>query len=198
MEFFNKIKTKLKAKNLLWSLFFLVMGCGSGILGVSNGFSSDMEWQIGVRGSRGGIPIPNWLISGFLVFMCALFIVFFFVFLKSVIKNAEFNKMLRSVEEIGDAESVGAMLAAMPKNKLAKGGDLRFNERILFYMKGTDATVIAPANIRGIRTEIVGNKGSETNYVCVYHGSGVLKITVSAKTVLPLLEEMRRMYAAQQ
>ena len=79
--------------------------------------------------------------------------------------------------------------------KYAKGGDLRFNESIIFYMKGTDVTVIPPAAIRGIKTEIVGNKGSETNFVCVYYEKGILKIKTSEKNVLLLLEEMRKTFA---
>lgn len=195
MEFFNKIKSKLKVKNLIWTIAFIALACLFGFIAISNGFSSEMQWQIGVRGSNSGIPVPNWLISCFLLLMCLIFAGSAFLFLKSFIKNTEFNKMLQVVESLGNAEAIGIMLASMEKNKNAKGGDLRFNENIIFYMKGTEVTVVPPATIRGIRTEIVGNKGSETNFVCVYYGRDVLKIKTSAKTVLPLLEEMRRTFA---
>lgn len=195
MEFFNKIKSKLKVKNFIWTILFIVLACLFGFMAISNGFSSEMQWQIGVRGSNSGIPVPNWLISCFFVLMCIIFIGSAFMFLKSFIKNTEFNKMLHVVESMGNAEAIGTMLASMDKNKYAKGGELRFNESIIFYMKGTDVTVIPPATIRGIRTEIVGNKGSETNFVCVYYGKDVLKIETSEKNVLPLLEEMRKTFA---
>lgn len=195
MDFFNKIKSKLKVKNLIWTIVFVALACLFGIIAFSNGFSSDMQWQIGVRGSNNGIPVPNWLISCFLLLMCIIFIGSAFLFLKSFIKNTEFNKMIHVVESMGNAEAIGTMLASMDKNKYAKGGDLRYNESIIFYMKGTDVTVISPATIRGIRTEIVGNKGSETNFVCVYYGKDVLKIKTSEKNVLLLLEEMRKTFA---
>ena len=103
--------------------------------------------------------------------------------------------MLHVVESMGNAEAIGTMLASMDKNKYAKGGDLRFNESIIFYMNGTEVTVIPPTTIRGIKTEIVGNKGSETNFVCVYYGKDVLKIKTGKKNVLLLLEEMRKTFA---
>lgn len=194
MEFFNKIKSKLKVKNLIWTIVFIALACLFGIIAFSNGFSSELQWQIGVRGSNSGIPVPNWLISCFLLLMCIIFLGSAFLFLKSFIKNTEFNKMLHVVESMGNAEAIGTMLASMDKNKYAKGGDLRYNESIIFYMKGTEVTVIPPATIRGIRTEIVGNKGSETNFVCVYYGKDVLKIKTSEKNVLLLLEEMRKTF----
>lgn len=195
MEFFNKIKSKLKVKNLIWTIVFIVLACLFGFIAFSNGFSSEMQWQIGVRGSNSGIPVPNWLISCFLLLMCIIFIGSAFLFLKSFIKNTEFNKMLHVVESMGNAEAIGTMLASMDKNKYAKGGDLRFNESIIFYSKGTEVTVIPPTTIRGIKTEIVGNKGSETNFVCVYYGKDVLKIKTSEKNVLLLLEDMRKTFA---
>ncbi len=195
MEFFNKIKSKLKVKNLIWTIVFIALSSVFGLIAFSNGFSSELQWQIGVRGSNSGIPVPNWLISCFLLLMCIIFLGSAFLFLKSFIKNTEFNKMLHVVESMGNAEAIGTMLASMDKNKYAKGGDLRYNESIIFYMKGTDVTVIPPATIRGIRTEIVGNKGSETNFVCVYYGKDVLKIKTSEKNVLLLLEEMRKTFA---
>ena len=195
MEFFKKIKLKLKVKNLIWSMVFIALACLFGFMAVSNGFSSEMQWQIGLRGSNSGIPVPNWLISCFFVLMSIVFLGSAILFLKSFIKNTEFNKMLHVVESMGNAEEVGTMLASMDKNKYAKGGDLRFNKSIIFYMKGSDVTVVPPATIRGIKTEIVGNKNSETNFVCVYYGKDVLKIKTSEKNVLLLLDEMRKTFA---
>ena len=195
MEFFKKIKLKLKVKNLIWSMVFIALACLFGFMAVSNGFSSEMQWQIGLRGSNSGIPVPNWLISCFFVLMSIVFLGSAILFLKSFIKNTEFNKMLHVVESMGNAEEVGTMLASMDKNKYAKGGDLRFNKSIIFYMKGSDVTVVPPATIRGIKTEIVGNKNSETNFVCVYYGEDVLKIKTSEKNVLLLLEEMKKTFA---
>ncbi len=195
MEFFNKIKSKLKVKNLIWTVVFVALACLLGFIAISNGFSTEMQWQIAVRGSNSGIPVPNWLISCFLLLLCGIFLTSAFFFLRSFIKDSEYKKMLQVVASMGDVEVIGSTLASMAKNKYAKGGDLRFDERIIFYMKGTDVTVVPPASILGIRTEIVGNKGSETNFVCVYYGKDVLKIKTSEKNVLLLLEEMRKTFA---
>lgn len=195
MEFFNKVKLKLKVKNFTCTIVFTALACFFGILAISNGFSSDMQWQIGFRASSIGIPLPNWLVSCFSLLMCVIFLVSAYFYLKSFINDTEYKKMLHVVESMGNVETIGTMLASMNKNKYAKGGDLRFNESIIFYMKGTVVTVVAPATICGIKTEIVGNKGAETNFVCVYYGKDVLKIKTSKKNVLLLLEEMRNTFA---
>ena len=195
MEFFNRIKAKLKVKNLLWAVLFIVLATSFGRTAIFNGFSSEFQWHIGVRGSNSGIPVPNWVISFLFVLMCVIFLGCAFSYIKSFVKNTEFNKLLQMVEGIGAAEAIGTMLASMEKNKYAKGGDLRFNESILFYSKGTDVKVIPPSAIHAIKTEIVCNKHSETNFVCVYYGKDVLKIKTSEKNVLLLLEQMRKTFA---
>ena len=194
MEFFNKVKSKLKVKNFIWTMLFIAMACLFGFMAILNGFSSEMQWQVGIRGSSGGIPVPDWMISCLYILLCTVFLGTAVAFLTSFLKNTEFNKILRTVESMGNVETIGNMLASMEKNKYAKGGNLRFNENIIFYMKGTEVTVIPPATIRGIKTEIVGSRYSETNFVCVYYGNDVLKIKTSEKHVLLLLEEMRSTY----
>ena len=88
-------------------------------------------------------------------------------------------------------EEIGEMLDSMEKSKYIKSADLRFNNEIVFYMKDTTASIIKTEDIIGIRSEIVGKQGSETNFVAVYSKTDVIKIPVSQKNVLPLLEEMR-------
>lgn len=194
MEFFNRIKTKLKIKNLCWAILFLAIAVFAGWCGISNGFSSEMEWSIGLRGTDGGIPVPNWLVSGFLLLIGVIMVASAFAYIKSFAKDTEYNKMLQTVQALGDVNMIGAMLTEMHKCDYAKGGDLRFNEQLVFYLKGTNATIIPGANILGIKTEIVSRKNGEDNYVCVYHGNDVLKIKTSEKNVLLLLEEMKRVY----
>lgn len=192
MEFFNKIKLKLKTKNIIWTIILAAIGALGLFVAISNGFSSEIQWQIGFRGSRNGIPLPNWLVSCFLILVFIGCILGAFSFLHSFIKNTEFNKMIDSIKSIGDVETIGKMLSSMDKNKYAKGGDLRFNESIIFYMKSTDVTAISTAAVREITTEFIGEKKhSQENFVCVYYENGVIKIHTSEKNVLPLLEEMR-------
>ncbi len=194
MDFFNKLRAKLKIKNLCSAILFLLLAALFSWIAISNGFSSETGWRIGIRGSRSGIPIPNWLISCFLLLLGLIFVVSAFLFLVSFVKDTEYKKMLQNVYAIGDADMIGTMIAAMKKSTYTKGGDLRFNERLVFYMKGTDVAVIPSASIRDIRTEIVSRKNSEENYVCIYHENDVLKIRTSEKNVLLLLEEMKNIY----
>lgn len=197
MVFFNKLRVKLKIKNLIRTILFIALAALFSWIAISNGFSYETGWRIGIRGIGGGIPVPNWLISCFLLLLGLLFVVSAFAFLVSFVKDTEYKKMLQNVCAIGDANVIGTMIAAMKKSTYTKGGDLRFNECLVFYMKGTDVAVIPSVNIQDVRTEIVSRKNSEENYVCIYHENDVLKIRTSEKNVLLLLEEMKRIYQFQ-
>lgn len=188
MNFFNKIKSKLKTKNLLWSIFFILFAIGSFAFAMSNGFSSETQWQLGVRGSDSGIPLPNWLVSCFMLLVCAITAFSAYAFIKSFFKDTEFNKMMGIVAQMGDVNYIGNMLESMPKNPYAKGTDLRFNEAILFCMSGTDVKVIHPATIHSIRGEVTSNKEYS---VCVYYDKEVLKIKTNKKNIQILIEQMR-------
>ncbi len=194
MEFFDKLKSKLRRKNLLGALLCLLLSIGFAVGAFSIGFTSELEWQIGPRYSQSGIPVPNWLLAG----LVALVAVFCFCVtigqLHSLIMDSEYEKMMKKVQVLGDAKVIDSLIASMPKSKLAKGADLRFNAQILFCRQGTNVTVLASSEILAVRTEIVGARGSETNYVCVYYNGGILKIRTGKKTVLVLLEELRRTF----
>lgn len=198
MDFFNKLRVKLKIKNLIRASLFLVLAVLFSYIAVSNGFSSETGWRIGIRGTGGGIPVPNWLISCFLLSLGLIFVVSMFLFLVSFVKDTEYKKMLQNVHAIGDANLIGTMIAAMKKSTYTKGGDLRFNEQLVFYMEGTDVAVIPSVSIRDIRAEIVSRKNAEENYVCIYHENDVLKIRTSEKHVLLLLGEMKSIYHFQE
>lgn len=196
MEFFSKIKSKLRVKNLLLGLLYLAIACAMMYFAITNGFSSEVQWQFGVRGSDVGIPLPNWVVSGLLVLVAAIFAFVSFGCIKSFIKSTEYNKMLDSVRKIGEVDAVGAMIASMSKNPYTKGCDLRFNQNLLFCLQGTDVTVLAAADIKGIKAEVTKSGNAETHFLCVYHAAGVLKIRSSKKKILPLLDEMRKTFAS--
>lgn len=192
MEFFNKIKAKITAKKLLMVLLFLVFAVAFVLIAVSNGFSSDMDYAIGVRGSSAGIPVPNWLLSVGALLLAALFFVCFVTSSLSVFKNEEYKEFLRQVRNLGDVQTVGATVAAMPKCPYAKGGDLRYDAGLLFCAQGTDVGIVSAAQICRISTEATGSKSD--HLVCVHSAAGVLKIKVKAKYALPFLEDLKRLY----
>lgn len=193
MEFFNKVRVKLKVRNLIWTFAFAVLTCLFGYRAILRGFPSG---QTGVNQSNRGIPVPNWLRMGVFLLMCGIFFVSAFFFLKSAIQDTEYKKMLQAVASMGDVAAIGATLAAMAKSNYPKSGDLRFDERIIFYLDGTNVTVIPPASIREIKTGKKAGEYHEKNYVCVYYGNDILKIKTSIQNTLPLLEEMRKTFAA--
>lgn len=192
MEFFGKVKIKLRVKNLLYSILFLFLVCGVALLIVYTGFSSEVEWRLGVRGSNSGIPVPNWALSVLFLILGIFLLVACIRYFCSFVKDTEYNKMLKEVEKIGNTNEIGLLLASIKKSPYPKSGDLRYCERLLYYAKGTDVKIVSPLSIGNIQTEIVGSNWGEDHYVCVCHGAEILKIRVSEKKVLDLRDDMRR------
>lgn len=195
VDFFNKIKAKLKLKHLLWAIIFTLLAGLMVWLIISNGFSSDKDFQIGLRGFDFGIPIPNWLISCAFILMCLGFLYGVFDNIREFIKNTEFNKLICDAKAIGDINAIGELLSSLEKSKYNKGGDLRYNSQVVYYLKGTEVTIFSPLSIKNITTEIIKVKNTEENYVCVNYGRDVLKIKTSERNVLLLAEDMKRTLA---
>jgi len=191
MNFFNKFKKKLAVSTLLNILLFVVLAALFAFVAFQIGFAVDEYIEFGLRGSKSGIPIPKVIVSSVFLIVCCLMLVSAGQGVWSIIKSIDYNKLMTKVIEIGNVEEIGEMLDSMEKSKYIKSADLRFNNEIVFYMKDTTASIIKTEDIIGIRSEIVGKHGSETNFVAVYSKTDVIKIPVSQKNVLPLLEEMR-------
>ena len=191
MNFFNKVKKKLVVSTLLNILLFVVLAALFAFIAFQIGFAVDEYIEFGLRGSKSGIPIPKVIVSSVFLIVCCIMLVSAGQSVWSIIKSIDYNKLMTKVIEIGNVEEIGEMLDSMEKSKYIKSADLRFNNEIVFYMKDTTASIIKTEDIIGIRSEIVGKQGSETNFVAVYSKTDVIKIPVSEKNVLPLLEEMR-------
>ena len=191
MNFFNKVKKKLVVSTLLNILLFVVLAALFAFIAFQIGFAVDEYIEFGLRGSKSGIPIPKVIVSSVFLIVCCIMLVSAGQSVWSIIKSIDYNKLMTKVIEIGNVEEIGEMLDSMEKSKYIKSADLRFNNEIVFYMKDTTASIIKTEDIIGIRSEIVGKQGSETNFVAVYSKTDVIKIPVSQKNVLPLLEEMR-------
>ena len=191
MNFFNKVKKKLVVSTLLNILLFVVLAALFAFIAFQIGFAVDEYIEFGLRGSKSGIPIPKVIVSSVFLIVCCIMLVSAGQSVWSIIKSIDYNKLMTKVIEIGNVEEIGEMLDSMEKSKYIKSADIRFNNEIVFYMKDTTASIIKTEDIIGIRSEIVGKQGSETNFVAVYSKTDVIKIPVSQKNVLPLLEEMR-------
>lgn len=194
MEFFEKVRARLRVRNIFYVVLFLLLAALFVSVVIFTGFSSEATIQFSLGGSGRGIPIPNWVISCMSSLMTFFMILAIVNTVKSIAKDTEYNVFLNNVFMIGDTEKIGSMLSSIEKSKLVKSGELRFNEQILFYMEGTNATIVSGRSIRDIRAESVAGKYSETHFISVYYNDKVLKIQAKEQKILPLLDEMRRTY----
>ena len=168
MEFFGRIKTKLKIKNLMWAAAFAILCISAIALAVSTGFSSDTDMQIGLRGFAGGLPIPNWLFSLFLIALSLLFMLGAFSSIKSFFRNKEYTALINSAADIGELDVVGKLLDSMGKSPYAKG-DLRCNQRILFYMFGTEITILKTGTINKLQKRVKQTRSGKEYTVSLYY-----------------------------
>ena len=193
MEFFNKIKIKLKVRNLISAIVFFAFTSLFASIGIlSLNFSSYFDVRIPIVDID--ILIPYWVVSFLLILISIIPLWIMCPYLKSFFTNTEFNEMIQKVKEIGDAEGIGTMLSSISKSPYAKG-DLRFNEKIIFYMISTKITIVPAVNIRNIQAEIRQTEDSQETYIAVYHQNGKSEIITKEKKVFPLLEEMKRTFS---
>lgn len=196
MEFFIRIRSKLRAKNLLWTVVFFAVGCSFAWVAITNGFSSEAGWRYGVVGSQHGIPVSNWVVSALMVLMTLIFGWLAISHFRSFLRNEEYQKLLAAAEALGNPEQIGQALAALPKCPYTKGGDLRYNGDFLFYMKDTKVYLQSTASIQDIRTRIASINRREENYVCIHCEYQALEIKTSEKNVIALLEDLKhKIYA---
>lgn len=193
MEFFSKIKFKLQMKNLLWTILFLVLTCIVIGIVVSTGFSWEVESGIGIRGFNFSIPIPNFIQSCFFSLFGVLLFIGVFVNVKALFHNPVFHQLIESAERLGNVDAIGNMLATIEKCPYNKGGELRYNDQIFFYLKDTMVALIPISVIDGIRIEKTKSvNNTEEFYVCVVYYNEILKITVDKKSLIPLAEDLQR------
>ena len=197
MDFFNKLKNKLRFKeSLLIPLFLLFISLMVALV-INTGFSSEILFHLTVRGASSGIPIPNWLISCFGIIMSVFILVAIISTIKSIKECKDYKKIIAVAESIGGVEAVGTTIAALEKSKLTKGGDLRYNQNLLFYSTAFSANLIPASNIRRIGSRIERSNYGESVYVCVVHSNGELSISSNKKKALLLIEDLRKTYGLQ-
>ncbi|MCR5783142.1 MAG: hypothetical protein K6G90_10470 [Clostridia bacterium] len=186
MPFFEKIRKKLRRRNVIRMIVSILMmswfGAGIAICV----FYNDIDFKIFSFGTDFGIPVPNWLMSLGFVFMIAIFAFIFVGSLKSAFKNTEYLALLESAHKLGNIEYVDEILSDLPKNPLTKGGDLRFNDRLLFYLKDTDVFLIGTDTIISVQPIRHYDKSKLEFFVEILSENKRIRISVKEKNVIPL------------
>ncbi len=190
MEFFEKLKAKLRVRYVIWTVVYALVVCVLAWVVIITGFSADTHWKINM------IPIPDFLISFSFILLGLLFCYIIFRNIRELFTNTEYKKVLEQVEKIGNADAVGEMLSSLEKDKLVKGGELRYNTQVIYYRQGTDVSVFSPLTVSNVRMEIVKVKHGEEYYVCIDYMTNVLRIQTNKKGAPLLMENLRKMMAS--
>lgn len=74
----------------------------------------------------------------------------------------------------------------MPKNPLTKGGDLRFKDKLLFYLKDTDVFLIGTDTIISVNPVKERVKSRLEFYVDILSENKMIRISVKEKNMVPL------------
>lgn len=183
MEFFDKIKSKLKFRDLFLTIISAILMIFFIVLSIMNGFSSDTI-----------LFIPKWFISCIFLFAMVVVLIYGLLSLRSYIKGVRFNKILKVVSEIGDIDDIGKMLGSMKKSKYVKRGTLKFNEKIVFYMGRLNVIIIPAEKIRSIKAEIEGGKKGDDSHIRIVYGLNSLKIRTGKENNIALLKEMKETF----
>ncbi|MBQ1186849.1 MAG: hypothetical protein IIX54_04090 [Clostridia bacterium] len=187
--FFNYVKNKIRNKNILWSIISIVVMFVAVLLAISNGFSSETEWKYGFRFSDTGIPIPNWVISCLFIIIALIFLGLLISSVKDLFTNTTYNKIIKAAQEIGDISFIDQTLQNLQKNNLAKGGDLRYNNFLFFYMKGTEVFLFPTKSINSIQPIKETGKNTEC-YVNVRSATENVKIYTKELNLVPLANDI--------
>lgn len=184
--FFESTKKKIRNRNILWSIFSVLMILLSIFVTVNTGFSADVNWQYGFRGIDGGIPIPNWLLSSLFVLMGLIFLRLLYSCMKDILKNVTYNELIKTAESIGDVCVIDETLRVIQKSELAKG-DLRYNDALFFYRNGTEVFLLPTQSIKSVTPVTKSNKEF---YVEVQSQDKCMKITVKKANLIPLVKDI--------
>ncbi len=122
--------------------------------------------------------------------------------LKAIFDETEYHQMMRAIKKLGDPGVIGKELQAICPSPYVLKGELRFNERILFFSSNDFTRVIDPVTIRNIESSTSVNTYRRTVSHCItihyeLQSSRLLDriyISVDKEGILPLMEELNRLY----
>ena len=179
--FFQSIKKKLRNKNIFWALLSLCLTALNVTFVVVNCFFTDSESRT-----------PFTWLSAIIMFLIAVASGYlFFVSVKDIITNQAFRELLHAAEKIGEVSEVEQMLEALPKSDLAKGGDLRYNDTLLFYRKDGDVALIPAKEITAV-LPVKTMQHSAAFYVEIQYCDKKVKINTREKDVAALAADITK------
>ena len=190
MPFFDKIKKKLRAKNIFWAVFSGLVTCA--LILLLPLFFSDDGTEYTIRFLVFDVPASNTFII-----ICCIFTIAALTFLcvskiKAAIKSPEYHQMLEDAAKLGEVYEIDYELRLINPSPLTQGGELRYSPKVLFYMKDTEVTILNPAHIQSIETRLVQAKNHQECYVFVnVVGNDPLKIKTSKKNAAKLADDLR-------
>lgn len=188
--FFEQAKRRIKTGHIKNATIALLFSALFGFIVLSTGFSADMEWQIGLRYSDLGIPLPNWLISTVALLFCVGIFVFFIASIRGFLVCQEYDNLLAAAETIGNIQAVGQHLQTLPASTLNKKGELRFDKDIFFYQKGEEVWLFPTKSISNIRPVQKNRKTASEYYVEISGPGKSVEIVTKKKNALPLANEL--------
>ena len=188
MEFFKRIRSKLKIRNLIWavvSLFVIGLFVFSIVLDIKSGNGHS------VRLFSTKIGIPVWLEVFFWILVILFFVILFITSIKSFLRDTEYNELLKTAESFGSIEHLGETLSEISPSPYAKG-ELRCNSAYLFYRIGSDVYLIDTRSITAIDHKVHRNmkRTVSTYYVCVKTVTSEIKIKVKRRNIEKLENEI--------
>ena len=179
MEFFNKIKRKLLISNIMKMIFYSVMLLFFIFLYImvkTESYHKDASY-------------------------CAVFVISCIIGLGLSIYNYfnddRYNELICDVKSIGSVEEVGEMLMSISPSPLSCH-DLRFNNRILFYMNKSfpSVSVVRPESVVKITTSVRRMpRGGYSYSVCVHTRARIIMIeTYREEQLSPLRDEIIQIF----
>ncbi len=188
MEFFNRIRLKLKIRNLFWA-FVSLLAITLFVFSIVNSIKSGSGYFVGIINSK--VPIPLWLEICLFVLVGFFFFILFTTSIKSFMRNTEYNELIKTAEKLGNVEQIGETLSAISPSPYAKG-ELRYNSAYLFYRADSNVYLIDAKSITAIENRVGANfrKTSGTYYVCVKTSTLEIPIRVKKKNIEKLKEDI--------
>ncbi len=192
MKFFDKIRKKLRNRNIFTAIMlvlFAVLLLWLSFFGI--GFTRDVEWQVGPRHTNVGIAVPNWLLAGFFLVVALIPLFSAIYHIVDQVKQKDYNKMMDAARAMGDPEQIGTLLQSLSPSKLVIKGELRFNSQVLFYLAGTDVVLIPTKGVQNISTECRKRRNGKDYFLCLaYHDTKTLEIKTKGKELYTLAQQV--------
>lgn len=154
----------------------LILSALSVAAAINTGFSSDKNTKIVLRGTEAGIAVSDSFLSIFLIIMGIAVLIGAFYFIKAGKDNKNYNLFVKNLKEIGDINVITEALLKTEKSKYAKKCELRYNNQVIFLLKGTDITIINPKSVSYIKAQMIRDKNGIRPYVSIYYCNKVIHI----------------------